>query len=133
MAHWTLEVLLTVDEEAGMGGAFGLEAGWLEGEILLNTDSEQDGEVYMGCAGGINANISFPIERLATDQSSKAFTLAIKGLRGGHSGVNIHQERGNANKLLSRLLYGVQQHVALQLAHIEGGNCAMPFPEKPRR
>ncbi len=130
LSHGPLEVLLTVDEEAGMGGAFGLEAGWLEGEILLNTDSEQDGEVYMGCAGGINANISFPIERLATDQSSKAFTLAIKGLRGGHSGVNIHQERGNANKLLCRLLYGVQQHVALQLAHIEGGNLRNAIPRE---
>lgn len=130
LVHGPLEVLLTVDEEAGMGGAFGLEAGWLEGEILLNTDSEQDGEVYMGCAGGINANIRFPIERQATNKHSKAFTLAIKGLRGGHSGVNIHQERGNANKLLSRLLYGLQQALPLQLAHIAGGNLRNAIPRE---
>ncbi|HGY5298885.1 TPA: M20/M25/M40 family metallo-hydrolase, partial [Aeromonas salmonicida] len=65
LKHGPLEVLLTTDEETGMTGAFGLEAGWLEGEILLNTDSEEDGEVYMGCAGGVDANIRFPLELVA--------------------------------------------------------------------
>ncbi|MGC8059524.1 cytosol nonspecific dipeptidase, partial [Salmonella enterica] len=66
--HGPLEVLLTTDEETGMTGAFGLEAGWLEGEILLNTDSEEDGEVYMGCAGGVDANIRFPLELVAATE-----------------------------------------------------------------
>lgn len=101
--HGPLEVLLTTDEETGMTGAFGLEAGWLEGEILLNTDSEEDGEVYMGCAGGVDANIRFPLELVAATEG-EGFELQVKGLRGGHSGVDIHRGRGNANKLLVRLL-----------------------------
>lgn len=76
--HGPLEVLLTTDEETGMTGAFGLEAGWLEGEILLNTDSEEDGEVYMGCAGGVDANIRFPLE-LVDAAEGEAFELAVKG------------------------------------------------------
>ena len=103
LQHGPIEVLLTVDEEAGMGGAFGLQAGWLEGDILLNTDSEQDGEVYMGCAGGVDANVRFTMNKTAVPAGMQSFKLQVKGLRGGHSGVNIHQDRGNANKILSRL------------------------------
>lgn len=130
LKHGPLEVLLTVDEEAGMGGAFGLEAGWLEGEILLNTDSEQDGEVYMGCAGGINANIRFPVARVASNSDASAYTLTIKGLRGGHSGVNIHQERGNANKLIARLIHGLQQTLPVQLSQIDGGTLRNAIPRE---
>ncbi len=84
--HGPLEVLLTMDEEAGMTGAFGLEPGALQGEILLNTDSEEDGEVYMGCAGGIDANIYFDYSAEPTSAGDKAYRLSIKGLKGGHSG-----------------------------------------------
>jgi dipeptidase D len=127
--HGPLEVLLTVDEEAGMGGAFGLQAGWLEGDILLNTDSEQDAEAYMGCAGGVDANIHYPCPLEATPAGMLAFKLQVKGLRGGHSGVNIHQDRGNANKLLSRLLQDLPMD-SVRLAHISGGTLRNAIPRE---
>lgn len=127
--HGPLEVLLTVDEEAGMGGAFGLQAGWLEGDILLNTDSEQDAEAYMGCAGGVDANIHFHCQRDAIPAGMQAFSLQIKGLRGGHSGVNIHQDRGNANKLLSRVLQALQTE-QIKLASISGGTLRNAIPRE---
>lgn len=128
LKHGPLEVLLTSDEETGMTGAFGLEAGWLEGEILINTDSEEDGEVYMGCAGGVDANIRFPLERVAT-QSGEAFELQVKGLVGGHSGGDIHRGRGNANKLLVRLLKAAA-HLDVALAHIQGGTLRNAIPRE---
>lgn len=132
LRHGPLEVLLTVDEEAGMSGAFGLAPGLLEGEILLNTDSEQDGEVYMGCAGGVDANIGFPMPRSAVASGQAAFWLNVRGLRGGHSGVNIHQDRGNANKLQARLLLGLQQRLPLALAELEGGTLRNAIPREAR-
>ncbi|WP_438405384.1 peptidase dimerization domain-containing protein, partial [Aeromonas hydrophila] len=125
-----LEVLLTTDEETGMTGAFGLEAGWLEGEILLNTDSEEDGEVYMGCAGGVDANIRFPLE-LVDASEGEAFELAVKGLRGGHSGCDIHRGRGNANKLLVRLLKAPEP-LGVRLAEIHGGTLRNAIPREAR-
>ena len=119
--HGPLEVLVTIDEEAGMTGAFGLEAGWLEGEILLNTDSEDEGEVYMGCAGGINANIQLPLQREATPADHQRFVVAIKGLKGGHSGVDIHLGRGNANKLLARFLKEACRDIGVRLIDFNGG------------
>ena len=127
--HGPLEVLLTVDEEAGMGGAFGLQAGWLEGDILLNTDSEQDGEAYMGCAGGVDANIRFKFAHEPAQANLQAFKLQVKGLRGGHSGVNIHQDRGNANKLLARLLLDLQA-ADIHLASISGGTLRNAIPRE---
>ena len=126
--HGPLEVLLTADEEPGMTGAFGLEAGWLEGEILLNTDSEEDGEVYMGCAGGVDANIRFPLEQVAATQG-EGFELQVKGLRGGHSGV--HRGRGNANKLLVRLLKAAEP-LGVRLAEISGGTPRNAIPREAR-
>ncbi len=130
LQHGPIEVLLTIDEEAGMTGAFGLEPGLLQGEILLNTDSEQDGEVYMGCAGGIDANIHFDFQAEAVPAGWQAFALQVKGLRGGHSGVNIHQDRGNANKLLARLLLALQEQGELRLSHIEGGTLRNAIPRE---
>ncbi|WP_081741496.1 aminoacyl-histidine dipeptidase [Tolumonas lignilytica] len=127
--HGPLEVLLTVDEEAGMGGAFGLQAGWLDGEILLNTDSEQDAEAYMGCAGGVDANIRFAMQRETAPLHYQAFRIQLKGLRGGHSGVNIHQDRGNANKLLSRLLLDLQAE-SIHLASLSGGTLRNAIPRE---
>ena len=127
--HGPLEVLLTVDEEAGMGGAFGLQAGWLDGEILLNTDSEQDAEAYMGCAGGVDANIRFHFTRETAPANLQAFRLQVRGLRGGHSGVNIHQDRGNANKLLSRLLLDLQAE-NIRLTSIAGGTLRNAIPRE---
>ncbi|WP_439835612.1 aminoacyl-histidine dipeptidase [Aeromonas enteropelogenes] len=130
LKHGPLEVLLTSDEETGMTGAFGLEAGWLEGEILINTDSEEDGEVYMGCAGGVDANIRFPLE-LTAAPAGEAFELQVKGLVGGHSGGDIHRGRGNANKLLVRLLKAAQT-LNVELAGIHGGTLRNAIPREAR-
>ncbi|MFP2770391.1 aminoacyl-histidine dipeptidase [Oceanisphaera sp. KMM 10153] len=119
--HGPLEVLLTIDEESGMTGAFGLAPGILKGEILLNTDSEQDGDVYMGCAGGVDANIVLPYEPEPVPAGHQALRLTITGLRGGHSGINIHQGRASANKLLAELLTDINQHAGIRLAALDGG------------
>ncbi|WP_107853168.1 aminoacyl-histidine dipeptidase [Oceanimonas marisflavi] len=121
LKHGPLEVLLTVDEESGMTGAFGLQPGWLEGDILLNTDSEQDGDVYMGCAGGVDANITLPYQAEPVPAGYRAFNLAITGLRGGHSGINIHEGRASATRLLAELLHAVTHGCNARLASLEGG------------
>lgn len=120
--HGPLEALFTVDEEAGMTGAFGLEAGWLEGEILLNTDSEDEGEVYMGCAGGVDTNVYFDKTTEAVPANHRSFHINVSGLRGGHSGVDIHLGRGNANKVITRLLMMAQDNHQLRLAQLNGGS-----------
>ncbi len=128
--HGPLEVLLTVDEEAGMTGAFGLEAGWLEGDILLNTDSEQEGEVYMGCAGGIDGTMTFNIQREDVPKGYVTRLLTLKGLKGGHSGCDIHTGRGNANKLLARFLAGHAQELDLRLINFRGGSLRNAIPRE---
>ena len=128
--HGPLEVLLTVDEEAGMTGAFGLQAGMLEADILINTDSEQEGEIYMGCAGGVDAKISLPIAWQNADANQASYTLSIAGLKGGHSGVNIHLGRGNANKLIARFLAGHAQELGLSLSQIQGGSLRNAIPRE---
>lgn len=130
IAHGPLEVLLTVDEEAGMSGAFGLQPGWLEGDILLNTDSEQEGEIYMGCAGGIDASISVNIERHSVTAQQQSYQLTLKGLRGGHSGVDIHTGRANANKLLARFLKDHCQELSVQLISLHGGTLRNAIPRE---
>ncbi|KAF7764488.1 dipeptidase D [Pseudoalteromonas citrea] len=128
--HGPLEVLLTIDEEAGMTGAFGLEAGYLEGEILLNTDSEQEGEIYMGCAGGVDATMTLPIQRVSEPQEQSVFSLTLKGLKGGHSGVDIHTGRANANKLLSRFLKNYLTDIPFQLINFKGGSLRNAIPRE---
>lgn len=128
--HGPLEVLITIDEEAGMTGAFGLATGWLEGDILINTDSEQEGEVYMGCAGGIdgNANFSLAFEKVPSDY--QAFNLSISGLKGGHSGVDIHTGRANANKLLVRFLLNASIDYDISLTELNGGSLRNAIPRE---
>lgn len=128
--HGPLEVLLTIDEEAGMTGAFGLQAGVLKADILINTDSEQEGEIYMGCAGGVDAQIELPLQWQAADTHWIASTLSLSGLKGGHSGVNIHLGRGNANKLLARFLAGHAQELNLKLTHFQGGSLRNAIPRE---
>ncbi|MEZ9900146.1 aminoacyl-histidine dipeptidase [Vibrio breoganii] len=130
IAHGPIEVLLTIDEEAGMTGAFGLQQGWLEGDILLNTDSEQEGEVYMGCAGGIDSSLEFAIEREDAPQGSATKKLILKGLKGGHSGCDIHTGRGNANKLLARFLAGHAEELELRLIDFTGGSLRNAIPRE---
>ena len=122
LKHGPLEALITKDEETGMYGAFGLKPGTLKGEILLNLDSEDEGELYIGCAGGIDltATLEYKEEAPAADLVARKVTL--KGLRGGHSGLEINQGRGNANKLLARIVHDVLIEFDSQLASFEGGN-----------
>jgi len=130
VAHGPIEVLVTIDEEAGMTGAFGLEAGWLDGDILINTDSEQEGEVYMGCAGGIDGNANFPLSFEAVPNDYQAFNLSISGLKGGHSGVDIHTGRANANKLLVRFLLDASNDFNIRLTELNGGSLRNAIPRE---
>ena len=102
--HPAIEALFTIDEETGMTGAFELEKGILEGKILLNLDTEDDDEFSIGCAGGIDTNSEYKYQSIETSNQDYAFKLCVKGLKGGHSGMDIHLERGNANKIMNRLL-----------------------------
>ena len=128
--HGPLEVLLTVDEEAGMTGAFGVEPGMLDAEILINTDSEQEGEIYMGCAGGVDAEFTVPVSWQACAEGVTAFSLNVSGLKGGHSGVNIHLGRGNANKLLARYLTEQSAALNLSVAAFNGGSLRNAIPRE---
>ncbi|NMP16014.1 aminoacyl-histidine dipeptidase [Thalassotalea sp. Y01] len=130
VVHGPLEVLVTIDEEAGMSGAFGLKPGWLDGEILINTDSEQEGEVYMGCAGGVDATATYMLETEAVPQDWESFNISISGLKGGHSGVDIHLGRGNANKLLVRFLLQASKQFAIQLTELNGGSLRNAIPRE---
>ena len=130
LKHGPLEALITKDEETGMYGAFGLKPGTLNGEILLNLDSEDEGELYIGCAGGIDitATLEYKEETPAADLVARRITL--KGLRGGHSGLEINQGRGNANKLLARVAHDVLIEFDSQLASFEGGNMRNAIPRE---
>ena len=128
--HGPLEVLVTIDEEAGMSGAFGLQPDWLDGDILINTDSEQEGEVYMGCAGGIDGSATFSLNFEDVPSDSQAFNLSISGLKGGHSGVDIHTGRANANKLLIRFLLDASNSFDIRLTEFNGGSLRNAIPRE---
>lgn len=130
ITHGPLEVLVTIDEEAGMSGAFGLQPNWLEGDILINTDSEQEGEVYMGCAGGIDASATFDLHFENVPANYQAFNLSISGLKGGHSGVDIHTGRANANKLLIRFLLAASNNFDIRLTELNGGSLRNAIPRE---
>lgn len=128
--HGPLEVLLTMTEEAGMDGAFGLQSGWLQGDILINTDSKEEGEVYMGCAGGIDFRSQLPLERAALPEGYQSFRLIIKGLKGGHSGCDIHLGLGNVNKLLVRFLAQYANTFDFRLIDLHGGTLRNAIPRE---
>lgn len=130
IAHGDLEVLVTIDEEAGMTGAFGLKADWLQGKVLINTDSEQEGEIYMGCAGGIDGTASFDLTFEPVAKGQQAFNLSISGLKGGHSGVDIHTGRANANKLLVRFILDASEQFSLHLTELNGGSLRNAIPRE---
>ena len=119
--HGPIEALFTLDEEAGMGGALGLDSDVLEGDLLINIDTEDWGEFYLGCAGGIDVNVNRNYEVDPVPAGHVVRTLTVKGLRGGHSGINIHQGRGNAIKLLIRLLRELGNETDLRVARVDGG------------
>ena len=131
LAHGPLEALFTATEETGMDGAFGLKAGLLQGDILLNLDSETEGELYVGCAGGMDANMTFDYAAAAVPAGDyKAVRLTVKGLKGGHSGIQIVAQRANANKLLFRLLNAEAAKRGLLLASVDGGGLRNAIPRE---
>jgi dipeptidase D len=120
--HGPLECLITVDEETGLTGAFALKPRFLSGSVLLNLDSEDEGEIFIGCAGGIDTVATFSYEKEAVLERSLALKLSVTGLLGGHSGDDIHKNRGNASKILNRFLWNAAQNYDLALAEFNGGN-----------
>lgn len=120
--HGPIECLFTIDEETGLTGAFGLDDKFLEGRILLNLDSEDEGELFIGCAGGKDTVAYLPYQKEAVKPGYKSFQLMISGLKGGHSGDDIHKGLGNANKIINRFLWEASENFQAQLAFIEGGN-----------
>ncbi|EIC83873.1 beta-Ala-His dipeptidase [Serratia sp. M24T3] len=128
--HGPLEVLLTMTEESGMDGAFGLQPNWLQAEILINTDSETEGEIYMGCAGGIDFITTLPLQREAVPADFTTLKLTLKGLKGGHSGAEIHLGLGNANKLLARFLCEHAEKLDVRLLDLTGGTLRNAIPRE---
>ncbi len=128
--HGPLEVLLTIDEETGMTGAFELKPGLLKGDILLNLDSEDEGELYIGCAGGMNTTASLDYTEEQIPQGMKAFKLAVKSLKGGHSGLDINLGRGNANKIMFRFLWHAGAETGMRLGYVEGGSLRNAIPRE---
>lgn len=120
--HGKLECLFTVDEETGLTGAYALSNDILKGDILINLDTEEEGQLYIGCAGGRNTIATFTYKQEAVPANLFWFKVEVKGLNGGHSGAEIHKGLGNANKILNRYLWSLNQKFGLYLAEIDGGN-----------
>lgn len=130
LVHPALEALFTIDEETGMTGAKQLDPSNLTGTILLNLDTEEDDELTIGCAGGIDTTTEYHYKKHPIAHDSVAFRISIKGLKGGHSGMDIHKGRANANKLMNRLLYNGNKVLDLQLGMLEGGSLRNAIPRE---
>jgi len=128
--HPAIEALFTVDEETGMTGALGLKGGLLQGKILLNLDTEDDDEITIGCAGGLNVTASGTYTQEIPGRRDIAFRLAVTGLTGGHSGMDIHRGRGNANKLINRLLFLATHQCAIRINSIDAGGLRNAIPRE---
>lgn len=128
--HPAIEALFTIDEETGMTGAMNLKGGVLKGEILLNLDTEEDDEIDIGCAGGIDVTATRSYNEEETPESSVGYTITVKGLNGGHSGMDIHKGLGNANKIMNRLLFDAFENYGLQVAEINGGSLRNAIPRE---
>ncbi|MBI9041710.1 aminoacyl-histidine dipeptidase [Lutibacter sp.] len=126
--HPAIEALFTIDEETGMTGAMGLQGGYLNGEILLNLDTEEDDEIDIGCAGGIDITAQNPYNAVNSPSNSVGFNISVTGLNGGHSGMDIHKGLGNANKIMNRLLFGSQEFV--RVSEINGGSLRNAIPRE---
>ena len=133
IAHPPLEALFTIDEETGMTGAKGLEEGLLHGRILLNLDTEEDHELTIGCAGGVDVTATGHYQSVPTPADTVAFQLMVRGLSGGHSGTQIHEGLGNANKIMNRLLWNASEYFELQIADINGGGLRNAIPRESRQ
>ena len=130
LVHGPLEALITSDEETGMYGAFGLKPGTVNGDILLNLDSEDEGELYIGCAGGEDLSATLEYKEVETDPEDIALKVTLKGLRGGHSGLEINEGRANANKLMARFVSEVIACDEACLVSWNGGNMRNAIPRE---
>ncbi len=128
--HPELEALFTIDEETGMTGAFDLEPGFISGDILLNLDTEEDDEITIGCAGGIDVTAEKEYTPFSIPSDQKNYKISLNGLQGGHSGMDIHKGFGNANLILTRFLYQLQKKVNFQLISFVGGNLRNAIPRE---
>jgi dipeptidase D len=128
--HPAIEALFTIDEETGMTGAMGLQDGMLDGEILLNLDTEEDDELDIGCAGGVDVTATRTYNEEEIPEGSVGYTINVKGLKGGHSGMDIHKGLGNANKIMNRLLFDGFENFGLQIAEISGGSLRNAIPRE---
>ncbi len=130
LQHGPLECLITFDEETGMTGAFELEGGILKADILINLDSEDHGEIFIGCAGGENTVAKIRYTAEAANPNSSAFKIAVKGLKGGHSGLDINLGRGNSNKIMNRILWNASREYGLAVSTVSGGNLRNAIPRE---
>jgi len=130
IAHPALEALFTIDEETGMTGAKELDGTLLNGKILLNLDTEDDDELSIGCAGGIDTNTSYTYQETAIHEGWHVLKIKIRGLLGGHSGMDIDKGRGNANKWMARLLWELKQNTPIQLISFDGGSLRNAIPRE---
>ncbi|HEX8268627.1 MAG TPA: aminoacyl-histidine dipeptidase [Flavobacterium sp.] len=128
--HPAIEALFTIDEETGMTGALNLKGGILQGEILLNLDTEEDDEIDIGCAGGIDVTAVRSYNEEATMEDSVGYKITVKGLKGGHSGMDIHKGLGNANKIMNRLLFDGFENFGLQISELNGGSLRNAIPRE---
>jgi len=128
--HPAIEALFTIDEETGMTGAKELDKTILSGEIMLNLDTEDDNELCIGCAGGLDTNTKMRYEQKAPEKNAFAYKISVTGLKGGHSGMDIHKGRGNANKLMNRLLYKTSYPFGMNVASIDGGSLRNAIPRE---
>ncbi|WP_442787303.1 aminoacyl-histidine dipeptidase [Flavobacterium suncheonense] len=128
--HPAIEALFTIDEETGMTGAMGLKGGLLNGEILLNLDTEEDDEIDIGCAGGVDVTAVRSYNEEEVPEGSVGYTITVKGLNGGHSGMDIDKGLGNANKIMNRLLFDGFENFGLQIAEINGGSLRNAIPRE---
>lgn len=130
--HPAIEALFTIDEETGMTGAKGLKGGLLTGGILLNLDTEEDDEIGVGCAGGIDVTATRTYTEEETPEFKTGFKITVKGLQGGHSGMQIHEGLGNANKIMNRLLFDGFENFGLRISEIDGGSLRNAIPRESK-
>lgn len=130
LIHGPLEALFTIDEETGMTGVFGLKKGLLKGDILLNLDSEDEGELYVGCAGGIDVGVTKNYGQEKSPEGVTAFKITARGLKGGHSGLDIALGRANSNKIMFRFLMQAESDFGIRLAEAAGGDLRNAIPRE---
>lgn len=128
--HPAIEALFTIDEETGMTGAMGLKGGLLSGDILLNLDTEEDDEIGVGCAGGIDVTATRTYNEEETPEFKIGYKISVKGLQGGHSGMQIHEGLGNANKIMNRILFDGFENYGLRISEVDGGSLRNAIPRE---